>query len=220
MIGQVLSRVVSRLQQIYQLTSNLSVSYSKDLDYLQYLSTQIGRSLATYGNAKLERLEILADMLQDAMGSTSDAEVLAVGARSGLELQVLAARGFKPLGIDLLGNSSGVRKMDMHDLDFQDGRFDAVFASHVLEHAYDPVRVGSELTRVTANGGVIVAEVPVNFEPSGADRHDFLNQDMGLLEILGDEARETEVLRREVVSTGSPANPMGTDVLRFLVRLE
>lgn len=50
--------------------------------------------------------------------------------------------------------------LDRDDLPYPDGQFDGVFMNHVLEHLRDPVRVGRELGRVLAPGGVIYVEAP------------------------------------------------------------
>lgn len=41
---------------------------------------------------------------------------------------------------------------DISDLPFQDGRFDYVYCSHVLEHVEDPIKACSELMRVGKRG--------------------------------------------------------------------
>ena len=48
------------------------------------------------------------------------------------------------VGIDLVSPDPDILVMDMHDMSFEDAVFDAVYASHSLEHAYD---VGSGCRR-------------------------------------------------------------------------
>jgi len=59
--------------------------------------------------------------------------------------------------------------MDMHKMSFASDSFDVVYCSHSLEHAFDPVKAISELTRTVRDGGVIVVEVPVNDDKVHAD---------------------------------------------------
>jgi ubiquinone/menaquinone biosynthesis C-methylase UbiE len=51
--------------------------------------------------------------------------------------------------------------VDLLDLPFEDGQYDLVFASHVLEHiAADRVAIG-ELSRILAPGGIAILPVPI-----------------------------------------------------------
>jgi SAM-dependent methyltransferase len=58
-----------------------------------------------------------------------------------------------PTGVDL--------KLDVTALDLQDGAFDAVLCSHVLEHVPADARAMGELRRVTAPGGFCLVMVPL-----------------------------------------------------------
>jgi SAM-dependent methyltransferase len=49
---------------------------------------------------------------------------------------------------------------DAHDLPFENESFDAVFADSVLEHVCDPQRCVSEITRVLAPRGYVMATTP------------------------------------------------------------
>ena len=58
-------------------------------------------------------------------------------------------------------------QMVRHDLDkdplpFPDGHFDAVVASHILEHLHDPERALRELYRVTAPNGFVMIGLPMH----------------------------------------------------------
>jgi SAM-dependent methyltransferase len=61
---------------------------------------------------------------------------------------------------------------DGHDLPFEDGSFDAVFAEAVLEHVCDPARVVSEITRVLAPDGMVYAVTPF-LQPVHMSAYDF-----------------------------------------------
>jgi len=61
---------------------------------------------------------------------------------------------------------------DGHDLPFEDGSFDAVFAEAVLEHVCDPQRVVSEIVRVLRPGGFVYAVTPF-LQPVHMGAHDF-----------------------------------------------
>jgi len=49
---------------------------------------------------------------------------------------------------------------DGHDLPFNDGSFDAVITTAVLEHVIYPERVAAEITRVVRCGGLLYSELP------------------------------------------------------------
>ncbi len=52
-------------------------------------------------------------------------------------------------------------QVDMTRLPFEDGRFDFIFASHVLEHVRDDRAALAEIRRVLAPGGIAVLPVPL-----------------------------------------------------------
>ena len=68
---------------------------------------------------------------------------------------------------------------DARDLPFEDGSFDAVLCSHVLEHIPEDVDVAREMARVLTRDGVALIQVPVDhdldatyetFAPTPTDR--------------------------------------------------
>jgi SAM-dependent methyltransferase len=54
----------------------------------------------------------------------------------------------------------GVRRSVLEDLPFEDGRFDVIVATDVIEHLDDDRRALAELARVSAPGGRLVVTVP------------------------------------------------------------
>jgi SAM-dependent methyltransferase len=52
-------------------------------------------------------------------------------------------------------------KIDLRDINLEDGSFDIVYASHVLEHIDDDRAALSEIRRILAPGGVAVLPVPL-----------------------------------------------------------
>jgi SAM-dependent methyltransferase len=61
---------------------------------------------------------------------------------------------------------------DAHDLPFEDGAFDAVFAEAVLEHVCDPQRVVAEIIRVLSPEGFVYAVTPF-LQPVHMGAYDF-----------------------------------------------
>jgi ubiquinone/menaquinone biosynthesis C-methylase UbiE len=61
-------------------------------------------------------------------------------------------------------------KVDITDMAlYEDGRFDMVFCSHVLEHVIDDGQALRELRRVLAPGGAAVLLVPLPLDPMATD---------------------------------------------------
>lgn len=94
-----------------------------------------------------------------------DAQILDLGCGNGVSLKILREQGFTNLrGVDAceddLPKEFDVVSMDMHSLSFPNAEFDCVYASHVLEHAYDPIQVLSEIKRVLKPNGKLIAVLP------------------------------------------------------------
>lgn len=51
-------------------------------------------------------------------------------------------------------------KMDIHEMPFEDGRFDVVLCNHVLEHVRDDIKAMSEIRRVLKPGGFAIMQIP------------------------------------------------------------
>jgi beta-1,4-mannosyl-glycoprotein beta-1,4-N-acetylglucosaminyltransferase len=96
-----------------------------------------------------------------------DSAILDVGCGDGVTLKILRAQGFTNLkGIDISQRDLDtltdfdVQNCDMHSLPFEDKSLDIVYASHVLEHAYDPIQVLSGFKRVLKDDGKLLLVLP------------------------------------------------------------
>jgi ubiquinone biosynthesis O-methyltransferase len=109
-----------------------------------------------------------------------------VGCGSGMDLIPLSKKCLKCIGIDfsegmihgakevLLGsnvNNVEVEFGDATNLRFQDGQFDKVFASEVLEHIPDYQKAVNEMARVLKTGGSLVVTTPNRYSLYGFDRY-------------------------------------------------
>jgi SAM-dependent methyltransferase len=101
-------------------------------------------------------------------GITSARRVLDAGCGTGRNLQDYARLG-PAAGVDPSASAvefcrqrglSDVTEAGVEALPFDDGAFDLVFATDVLEHVDDDVAAMRELRRVVAPGGTLVATVP------------------------------------------------------------
>lgn len=66
--------------------------------------------------------------------------ILCMGCRDDSEVLDFINAGFNAVGVDIANESKYIKCMDMHELTrhFSVNEFDIVYASHVLEHSYDP----------------------------------------------------------------------------------
>lgn len=84
--------------------------------------------------------------------------ILVIGPRNEAELLLFAAYGFSLeniTSIDLFSVSPLIEVMDMHDMSFEDGRFDLVYSAYVLSYSDDLPRACREMARVTRNHGLV-----------------------------------------------------------------
>ena len=51
-------------------------------------------------------------------------------------------------------------KMDIHEIPFEENRFDVVLCNHVLEHVQNDIQAMSEINRVLKPGGFAILQVP------------------------------------------------------------
>jgi len=75
------------------------------------------------------------------------------------------------VGVDVVDNPHADLKGPVEQLPVEDGSFDVVLCNQVLEHCDDPARAVSELRRVTAPGGRVLASTHgvMAYHPSPTD---------------------------------------------------
>jgi SAM-dependent methyltransferase len=73
---------------------------------------------------------------------------------------VRSAQPGRYVACDLFPQAPDVQRVDMLEMPFADGSFDAVVANHVLEHVDDDLRALSEIHRVLAPGGIAILQTP------------------------------------------------------------
>lgn len=169
-----------------------------------YLAQQIERTLSKRDAKLPARAVAFIDRVDSCWGFTGR-DVLCIGCRNTGEIAAIRGRGARRVtGIDLYSESADILVMDMHALTFGPASFDLIYSSHSFEHARDPRRVASEMLRVLRPGGAVAIEVPVHFEPRGADLHDYGSAD-GLLAPFADAV--TERLFVEEVAAVPPSPP-------------
>jgi SAM-dependent methyltransferase len=184
-------------------------------EYRDYLATQLRRTLSKRETDPGIGAVTLINTVADAQ--TTGGPVLCVGCRNTLELDRFHTRGFDDVvGIDVFSSREDILVMDMHEMLFADDSFDVVYASHSLEHSYEPARVVREIARVARDGAVVGVEVPVRGQASDADRIFFSG-----LDELRDAFRAHigEELLAEEQPPRSSRNDQGTEIARLVFRL-
>ena len=183
-------------------------------EYRDYLEEQLRRTLSKRSIDSGVGAEVL--VREVARHCEPGSSVLCVGCRNTAELDRFRAQGLEPVGIDLFAQGDGIVVMDMHELRFDADSFDAVYASHSLEHSYDVATVVAEIRRVSRDGAVIGIEVPVRHRGSDADRVVFSGSDDLHAALV---RPEDAVLYEEEQPPNSPTNAQGSAVARLVVRL-
>jgi SAM-dependent methyltransferase len=105
-----------------------------------------------------------------ALGIPPAARVLDIGTSTGTNLRMLKEMGFtRVTGLDPSDDAirycarkglGTVRKGDVCSIPFEDGSFDLVLATDIIEHVDDDRRAVEEIRRVLAPGGVALFTVP------------------------------------------------------------
>jgi len=161
---------------------------------------------ARYGDLTGKITAHVADALLDAAGVQHGTRVLDVGCGRGDLCAAAAARGARPVGVDLADGMIDAartahpelefRRGDAEDLPLEPKSFDAALAAFLVNHLPHPERGATELRRVLAPGGR--AAVAMWGRP---ERVEFLG--------LFDEAMRAANVNREL------AFPPGPPAFRF-----
>jgi len=101
-------------------------------------------------------------------------EVLDIGCGDGALVRTLKEHGASPCGVDL--DPEGARFIEatqqipvlvgaFEEVDFSGRRFDAVVATHVIEHFFEPVAALEKMRGLLKPGGLVVLETPNVLRP-------------------------------------------------------
>ena len=190
--------------------------------YSDYLKLQLQRSQSKKKEVspiEKKRKEYLVDLLVNNVVISKIKKSLVVGCRDSYEIDLLQSKGINNVvGIDLQSNDKRIKIMDMHELKFKENVFDLVYCSHSLEHAYDYRIVIQEIARVLKNDGILLIEVPINYETRGSDLHDFQTYD-NLITIVSDFVQIQEILLANDIKKGQNNNFCSTDIARLILKI-
>lgn len=179
------------------------------------LDIQLARSLSKKSSIN-KGVEFLIDTLSKYRKFKSNEKALFVGCRNPYEINYFKKHHqAQAIGIDLFSESKLIRIMDMHNLKFADNTFDLIFASHSLEHSYNPQRVVNEFIRVMEKNALCVIEVPVSYQIQGSDLIDFKNSKK-VLKLFSKV--KTKIIFEKI--TKKKENNTETDILSIIIKVE
>ncbi len=156
----------NQLNHLYELRARF-LDWELGTGYLGFFSKNPGTRYTF-----TRRLEVVFDMLPDDLAGL---RILEIGCGAGLLCLELAQQAKEVVGIDIshfvLDFANRVKDTvhatnvtfqhgDAENLAFQDGAFDLVICSEVLEHLLSPRKVLTEMRRVTKKDGVIILTTP------------------------------------------------------------
>ena len=119
------------------------------------------------GITTTRRAEDMYHILTQPPRDVANEELLIVGPRNILELYLAWLHGFSwrnIRGIDLYSTNPKIQPMNMEDMSFEDGTFDAISMAATLAYADDTFKALSEANRVLRPGGRFV--FAVTYDPA------------------------------------------------------
>ncbi len=108
--------------------------------------------------------------LKKAFKTLLPGTVLDVGAKNSPYLKFIPHKKYLRLDISPVARPDYVA--DIHKTDLPSNAFDAIIASEVLEHLYDPGKAVNEIYRMLKHGGTCVISTPA-FYPFHPDPNDY-----------------------------------------------
>jgi len=128
------------------------------------------RSMPTYA-VRAPLVRWLREQAEDAHAALGRYRVLDVGCGQKPYEPLFAAFADAYVGVDPVDNPRAELKGSVEELPVEDACFDVVLCNQVLEHCEDPATAVSELHRVTAPGGRVLASTHgvMAYHPSPTD---------------------------------------------------
>ncbi len=127
------------------------------IDLLKRIPIDLGQGAVA---EKTEGKQIALRLVPPGEGRTA----LDLGARDGHQTRWLASRGYAVTSVDVEPQFDDCLALDANrPLPFEDGAFDLVWSSEVIEHLQDPAASLAELRRVTRKGGDIILTTPNSY---------------------------------------------------------
>jgi len=128
------------------------VQHFKYHSYEHYLDSQYQSNINRTFFTKL-KADLRAEDIRNIQSVFTGKRCLCVGCRLDEEVDDFNNNGYDAKGIDILPTNRQIQG-DMHrmDLYFKQCSFDLAYASHALEHSYDPIKVLSLIRKICTEG--------------------------------------------------------------------
>lgn len=136
-------------------------TFSRHSTYEDYIKKQIEKTAdpkkiqkwkSIEWGTKVEGFRDLFKRNQEFVNNKKNA--LCLGSRTGQEVFVLRELGLEAIGIDLVEFPPFTIKGDIHNLIFEDKKFDLLF-TNILDHSLHLEKFVHEMERVTKKGGLL-----------------------------------------------------------------
>jgi hypothetical protein len=127
----------------------------KEKNFLERVSSYNQSQLWEWHRTRTEKIMAVLRCIDDR---PKKPKMLVIGPRNEAELLLLHLYGFDLSdieSIDIFSYSPHIQCMDMHDLKFEDNRFDIVYSAWTLKYSYDLAKACSEIVRVLKPGGLV-----------------------------------------------------------------
>tara|TARA_Y100001970_G_C13856228_1_gene661837 strand:- start:25 stop:672 length:648 start_codon:yes stop_codon:yes gene_type:complete len=126
---------------------------------------------------------------------------ICLGARTGQEVFVLRELGLESVGIDLVEFPPYTIKGDIHNIEFDDEKFDLVF-SNILDHSIYLEKFISEMERVCLKNGIIILNIQLN-KPGDDYSENIINDTEPIIEMM---KNSTLIKNRKIKNTFDSMN--------------
>lgn len=126
---------------------------------------------------------------------------ICLGARTGQEVFVLRELGLESIGIDLVEFPPYTIKGDIHNLEFDDGKFDLIF-TNILDHSLYLEKFISEMERVCIKDGIIILNTQENI-PVDDYSENVINDPEPIIKMF---KNSTLIINREIKDTFDQMN--------------
>jgi len=194
-----------------------NIVLNQSQNHKHYIYSQLKRTLPKKDSLIQHRTIVLIDQTAKYIDLSTTSTILCIGCRNLTEIDYFRKKGSKNvIGIDIFSEQKDIIVMDMHNMTFPDNSFEVVYCSHSLEHSLNVSQVIREIVRVIRPCGILVIEVPINYQTRGADLVDF--KDLDTLK-HSFETHLDQVLWSDKQPAYSPTNESGTEILRTIFQM-
>ncbi len=144
------------------------VIHNRHKNYQEYLDKQLEKTLDPLRIEKWkgDEWQIKVDGFRHIFKRNEEflknkKEAICLGARTGQEVHVLRELGLNCVGIDLVDFPPYTIKGDIHNLQFEDSKFDLIF-TNIVDHSLYLEQFISEMERVCVDGGIMILNILQN----------------------------------------------------------